>query len=214
MTDTAAGKESDIAITTVHPLPTAVTSPVESTVAINVSPLDQVAPATGPAMACPFRSVKWGMSRTRSPIPLNASADRSVRRPAATCITVTRASADADPDAARTVVVPGPVAVTTPPSTPATDSFALDQETAQPMSSCPASPRTSAESRTVSSIAARVTSAGVIEIVKDGVAGGGAGGREGSGDVVESPQESTRRITVPADRAHRPGLGAVLPARR
>ena len=130
----------------------------------------------------------------RAADPVELQPDGVTVMPTGTCITVTSAFAEARATRAVIIVVPLLRAVTSPePSTPATERAPLDQITDAPLIGCPAGSRTSAVSRTVSSSAASVTSAGLTETVRGGAVGGG--GRTGSGGVAESPQEISRSST-------------------
>ena len=152
-----------MAVTSVAPLPTADTSPAASTVATDSSTAAQANSA--PATRCSLASNASAERRTVSPNAIRASEAGVTFSATATCSTVTRARPVTDAAVAVTSVAPLPTAVTSPASfTVATAPFPAAQANSVPATRCPLASNASAERRTVSPKATRVSGVGVTSM--------------------------------------------------
>ena len=141
------------------PAPTAVTSPLPSTVATASSVVDQ--DNSRPGAGWPFASSASADKRIVSPTAVSVPVAGDTRTSTGRCSTVTSAVAASDPAEARMVAVPAPAAVTSPlPSTEATASSVVDQDNSRPGAGWPFASSASADKRIVSPTAVSVAVAG------------------------------------------------------
>ena len=191
--------------------PSAVTSPVESTVRINVS-AGTVTTAWDGSFAChqwnrtfgtgcPLASNAVATRRTVSPSAVMVSTGVSTFTDASSCMTATPIWPAAAPADAEMAVVPLPMAVTIPPVTVATDVSPLAHATATPRMMFPCWSLTVAVSWTVtpSALNASAVSGAMATIV--GTSGGGGSGAAGSSaHAVAATAKRLSRATSRGDR--------------